>query len=186
MYLLAILHAIVYTEMHANRELGGRTMTDTMTDTKTETAVAINALYSEQELKKDSQVTVRLESGLYEALETQTRVWGFKNISQTVRAILTFYFLPVVYELELKNRSISEHKQFLKEKQEEGFSLEQARANYFTFQVLEYLEFLEQAKVMANHSMQFMESTSDRMNDILKETVNKIEQAMKELEQVTE
>ena len=49
-------------------------MTDTMTDTKTETAVAINALYSEQELKKDSQVSVRLESGLFEALETQTQV----------------------------------------------------------------------------------------------------------------
>ena len=157
-----------------------------MTDTMTETAVAVNALYSEQELKKDSQVSVRLESGLFEALETQTEVWGFKSISQTVRAILTFYFLPVVYELELKNRSISEHKQFLQEKQEEGFSLEQARANYFTFQVLEYLEFLEQAKVMARHSLQFMESTSDKMNGILKETVNKIEQAMKELEQVAE
>jgi len=157
-----------------------------MTETMTETAVTINALYSEQELKKDSQVSVRLESGLFEALETQTQVWGFKNISQTVRAILTFYFLPVVYELELKNRSISEHKQFLQEKQEEGFSLEQARANYFTFQVLEYLEFLEQAKVMARHSLQFMESTSDKMNGILKETVNKIEQAMKELEQVAE
>ena len=157
-----------------------------MTDTMTETAVAVNALYSEQELKKDSQVSVRLESGLFEALETQTEVWGFKSISQTVRAILTFYFLPVVYELELKNRSISEHKEFLKEKQAEGFSLEQARANYFTFQVVEYLEFLEQAKVMARHSLQFMESTSDKMNGILKETVNKIEQAMKELEQVAE
>lgn len=161
-------------------------MTDTMTDTKTETAVAINALYSEQELKKDSQVSVRLESGLFEALETHTQVWGFKNISQTVRAILTFYFLPVVYELELKNRSISEHKEFLKEKQEEGFSLEQARANYFSFQVMEYLEFLEQAMVMAKHSLKFMESTSDKMNSILKETVNKIEQAMKELEQGAE
>ena len=72
-----------------------------MTDKMTETAVAVNALYSEQELKKDSQVSVRLESGLFEALETQTEVWGFKSISQTVRAILTFYFLPVVYELEL-------------------------------------------------------------------------------------
>ena len=124
-----------------------------MTETMIETAVAINALYSEQELKKDSQVSVRLESGLFEALETQTQVWGFKNISQTVRAILTFYFLPVVYELELKNRSISEHKQFLQEKQEEGFSLDQSNANYFTFQVVEYLKFLEQAMVMARQSL---------------------------------
>ncbi len=46
-----------------------------MTDTMTETAVAVNALYSEQELKKDSQVSVRLESGLFEALETQTEVF---------------------------------------------------------------------------------------------------------------
>jgi regulatory protein YycI of two-component signal transduction system YycFG len=167
----------VYTELHAEKS-GGKAMT--------ETAVAVNAVYSEQELKKDSQVSVRLESGLFEALETQTKVWGFKSISQTVRAILTFYFLPVVYELELKNRSISEHKEFLKEKQEEGFSLEQAKANYFTFQVVEYLEFLEQAMVMARHSLKFMESTSDKMNGILRETVNKIEQAMKELEQGAE
>lgn len=160
-------------------------MTETMTETRAQGAVAINALFSEQELNKDSQVSVRMESSLYEALEAQTRQWGFKNVSQTVRAILTFYFLPVVYELELKNRSVSDYKHFLKEKQEEGYSLEQARANYFVFQVVEYLEFLQQAKVMSNHSLQFMESTSDKMNGILKETGNKIEQAIQELKQVT-
>lgn len=35
---------------------------------------AINAIYSEQELNKDSQVSVRMERGLYQALETQTEI----------------------------------------------------------------------------------------------------------------
>jgi len=147
---------------------------------------AVNALYSEQELSKDSQISVRLESGLYKALETQTEVWNFKNVSQTVRAILTFYFLPVAYEFELKNRKVSDFKRFILEKQKEGFSLEQAKENYFLFQTVEYLEFLEQAKVMSNHSLKFMEQATERMSAILKETQSKIEQALKEIEQEQE
>lgn len=144
---------------------------------------AINALYSEQELSKDSQISVRLERGLYKALEAQTEVWSFKNVSQTVRAILTFYFLPVAYEFELKNKQVSDFKEFIQEKQKEGYSLEQARQNYFLFQTVEYLEFLEQAKVMSSHSLKFMEQATERMNSILKETQEKIEQAMREIEQ---
>jgi len=143
---------------------------------------AINALYSEQELNKDSQVSVRMEKGLYKALEAQTEVWGFKNVSQTVRAILTFYFLPVAYEVELKNKSVSDFKRFLQEKQKEGYSLEQAKANYFVFQLVEYLQFLEQAKVMSNHSISFMEKTSGRLNGILHDVQGKIETAMKEIQ----
>lgn len=147
---------------------------------------ALNALYSEQELNKESQISVRLERGLYQALEAQTESFGFKNVSQTVRAILTFYFLPVAYELELKNRSVSDFKRFIEEKQREGYSLEQAKANYFLFQVVEYLQFLEQAKVMANHSIGFMEKATQKMNGILQETESKIEQAIKEIEQEQE
>ena len=142
----------------------------------------INALYSEQELNKDSQVSVRMETGLWKALAEQTKVWGFKNVSQTVRTILTFYFLPVAYEIELKNRSVSDYKKFLLEKQREGYSLEQAQQNYFLFQMTEYLEFLEQAKIMGAHSMRFMEKTTEKLNGIMEETLGKIEQAMKEIQ----
>lgn len=142
-----------------------------------------NSLYSEQELNKDSQVSVRMEQGLYQALEAQTRVWNFKNVSQTVRAILTFYFLPAVYEAELKNRSVSEYKKFILEKQREGYSLEQAKSNYFLFQVVEYLEFLEQALVMSTHSLNFMEKTTDKLNDIMREAEGKIILAMEEIKQ---
>lgn len=150
---------------------------DSLTNT-----VAINALYSEQELSKDSQVSVRIENGLYQALEAQTRVWGFKNVSQTVRAILTFYFLPAMYEHTWKSKKISDFKGFIQEKQKEGFSLEQAKSNYFLFQLVEYLEFLEQAKVMGNHSMGYMEQVSKRLNLIMKEMQGKIEEAMAEIE----
>jgi hypothetical protein len=103
-----------------------------------------------------------------------------------LRAILTFYFLPVAYELELKNKSVSDFKRFIEEKQREGYSLEQAKENYFLFQTVEYLEFLEQAKVMSNHSLRFMERATEKMNGILQETESKIEQAMKEIAQEQE
>ena len=143
---------------------------------------AINAHYSEQELSKDSQVSVRIEAGLYQALELQTKQWGFKNVSQTVRAILTFYFLPAMYEYTWKSKKISDLKGFIKEKQKEGFSLEQAKSNYFMYQMFEYLQFLEQAKVMGNHSMQYMEQVSKKLNTLMKEMQGKIEQAMAEIE----
>lgn len=142
---------------------------------------AINALYSEQELNKESQVSVRMESGLYQALEAQTKAWGFKNVSQTVRAILTFYFLPAIYEHTWKEKKVSDFKGFLVEKQKEGFSLEQAQANYYIFQLVEYLDFLEQAKVMSNHSVQYMEQVTNRLNSIMKEMNSKIEKAIKEI-----
>lgn len=147
---------------------------------------AINAIYSEQELNKDSQVSVRMERGLYQALETQTEIWNFKNVSQTVRAILTFYFLPVMYEYQWKSKKVSDFKNFMEEKQRDGYSLEQAKANYFLFQAVEYLEFLEQAKVMSSHSLRFMERATEKMNSILQETESKIEQAIKEIEQEQE
>ena len=147
---------------------------------------ALNAIYSEQELNKDSQISVRLERGLYQALEAQTERFGFKNVSQTLRAILTFYFLPVAYELELKNKSVSDFKRFIELKQRDGYSLEQAKANYFLFQIVEYLEFLEQAMVMSTHSMQFMEKMTDRLNIILEDIQGKVEQAIKEVEQEQE
>lgn len=143
---------------------------------------AMNALYSEQELNKDSQVSVRMEEGLYNALEMQTKNWGFKNVSQTVRAILTFYFLPVMYEYTWKEKKVSDFKKFMEEKQKEGFSLEQAKANYFIYQTIEYLEFLEQAKVMGNHSMQYMEQVTAKLNTIMQEVEGKIEKAMKEIQ----
>lgn len=158
---------------------------DTMTKEKVweSGTQVINALYSEQELNKDSQVSVRIERGLYQALEAQTEVWHFKNVSQTVRAILTFYFLPVAYEYELKNKSVSDFKNFIEEKRREGFSIEQTRANYFVYQVAEYMQFLEQARVMGKHSIDFMDKTSTKLNKIMAEVEGKLEQAIKEIEQ---
>lgn len=143
---------------------------------------AINAIYSEQELNKESQVSVRMESGLYQALELQTKEWGFKNVSQTVRAILTFYFLPSMYEHTWRKKKVSDFKKFLTDKQRDGFSIEHTQTNYYIYQIIEYLDFLEQAKVMGNHSMQYMEQVTEKLNSIIKEMNSKIEQAMKEIQ----
>ncbi len=136
-----------------------------------------------QDLSKDSQVCVRIESGLYEALKAQTKVFGYESISQTVRTILGFYFLPVVYELELKRKIRSDYKRYLEIQQQGKFSIDAMRVSQFVTQAAEYVQFLEQAKEKSQYSIGFMNQTEKRLNNILAETQEKIGMALKEIEQ---
>ena len=126
-------------------------------------------------------MSVRLDNGLLKALETQTRVWGTKNISSTVRAILSFYFLPVVYQLEWKDKQAVDFKKALHQQQE--LSSEKLRMNYFLKALFEYMNFLEQTKQASRETLQFAEKTEEELNTVIVEMQGKIQQALKELEQ---
>ena len=54
--------------------------------------------------KKSRAVSVRMEEPLFRAIEAQAKVWNEKP-AETVRAILRFYFLPAVYEAEVKEKT---------------------------------------------------------------------------------
>lgn len=145
--------------------------------------VGIIELCLDQDLSRESQISVRIESGLYEALKAQTEIFGYENISQTVRTILGFYFLPVAYELELKRRIGSDYKRYLEAQQQGKFSIEAAWVSQFVAQVAEYLQFIKQAKSKSKHSIEFLEQTEKKLNGILAETQEKISEALKNVVQ---
>jgi len=141
----------------------------------------VTALLEKLEKEKETVLSVRLDKGLLKALETQTRVWGTKNISSTVRAILSFYFLPVVYQLEWKDKQVVDFKKALHQQQE--LSSEKLRMNYFLKALFEYMNFLEQTKQASRETLQFAEKTEEELNTVIVEMQGKIQQALKELEQ---
>lgn len=49
--------------------------------------------------RREKFLSVRLEQALYKALEEQAKEWNL-NISEVVRKVLTFYFLPIALEME--------------------------------------------------------------------------------------
>lgn len=137
------------------------------------------------EQEKESQVSVRMDKGLYQALEAQTRVWKFKNVSQTVRTILSFYFLPAVYEAEWKSKKLQEFKKMIKESREQGFSRENARLNYFLKDVVEYRTFLSQVIKDTQSTLEFVEKAEESLITILSETQEKVLKVIEEIEQET-
>jgi len=56
------------------------------------------------EEKKSRAVSLRMEEPLFRAIEAQAKVWNEKP-AETVRAILRFYFLPAIFEVEAKERT---------------------------------------------------------------------------------
>jgi len=149
--------------------------------TEAEVEKVVSSLRLDKDLSKDSQVTVRIESGLYEALKAQTEIFGYENISQTVRTILGFYFLPVAYEFELKHKMESDLKLYLEAQQQGKFYIEVAWVSQFGTQLAEYLMFLKQAKSKSKHSIEFLEQTEKKLNGIVAEIQEKIGMALKEI-----
>ena len=130
---------------------------------------------------KEFVLSVRLDKGLGRALEEQAKVWGMKSTSTAVRTILSFYFLPAVYQLEWKDKQAVDFKKALHQQQE--LSSEKLRMNYFLKALFEYMNFLEQTKQASRETLQFAEKTEEELNTVIVEMQGKIQQALKELEQ---
>jgi len=130
-----------------------------------------------EELDKESQVSVRIDSDLRNALEVQTQAWKYKNISQTVRTILSFYFLPAVYKLEWKGKDFTKLMQG-----KEKYSSDRIRANYFLKSLVEYMALLEQTKQASREVLSFAEGTEKQLNAIIEEMAGKMQKAIQEVE----
>jgi len=120
---------------------------------------------------KETVLSVRLDKGLLKALETQSRVWGTKNMSSTVRPILSFYFLPVVYQLEWKDKQAKDFKKALHQQNE--LSSEKLRMNYFLKALFEYMNFLEKTKQASKETLLFEEKTEEELNTVIIEMQSK-------------
>ena len=141
----------------------------------------MNALLEKLEKDKEYVLSVRLDKGLVKALEAQSGVWGSKNLSSTVRNILSFYFLPAVYQLEWKDKQAKDFKKALHQQNE--LSSEKLRMNYFLKALFEYMNFLEQTKQASMETLKFVQETEEQLNNTIAEMQVKIQQALKEMEQ---
>jgi len=126
---------------------------------------------------KEFVLSVRLDKGLGRALEEQAKVWGMKSTSTAVRTILSFYFLPAVYQLEWKDKDFGK----LLKKGEE-YSTDRIRANYFLKALVEYMSFLEQTLQASSETLSFVEGTQKNLNAIIEEMTGKMKNVIQEVE----
>lgn len=138
---------------------------------------AMSTLLEELGHDKEFVLSVRLDKGLGRALEEQAKVWGMKSTSTAVRTILSFYFLPVVYQLEWKKKDFSK---IMNSK--EMLSSERMKANYFLKAMLEYMALLEQAKQASTQTLSFASETESKLNAIIEEMTDKMKNAVSEME----
>jgi len=161
-------------------------MTLTDRDLKQAGENTLNSLLEELGHDKEYILSVRLDKGLGKALEEQAKVWGMKSTSTAVRTILSFYFLPAVYQLEWKRKEIQHFKNALLQQKKEGISSEQMKINYFLKALFEYVNFLEQTKKVSEDTLKFAQETQEELNTAIMEMREKIQQALKEMEQSRE
>lgn len=135
----------------------------------------------EQEMSKEKILSVRVPEEFFTALETQAQEWNLSN-SQALRKILSFYFLPVAYELEWKEKKIEELKQFLEEKKRGETSQKFSSYGEFISQVSEYVQFLKRTRERVSVILEFLERNIGKVENILNEFEKNIEQVAKELE----
>lgn len=132
---------------------------------------------------KDKVLSVRLEEALFNLLQAQNETWKQKTVSETVRTILAFHFLPLVYEFEWKNRTPEQFEQYKQEQEKTGLSFELSRYNHFIFEVAEYYRFLVEAISRGNASIEYLEATKEKLETVLKDTKTKLQNIILEQEQ---
>jgi len=129
---------------------------------------------------KDRVLTVRVEPALYSLLESLTEEWSKAGVSDTVRTILSMYFLPAIYEhswKEMKPERVSEN---LKEQKEKGYSLNLTRFNRFVSETLEYLEFLQEAQERGKASLEYIQQVTDKIKTIIAATEQTMQRAVEQ------
>ena len=142
---------------------------------------ALQTLLEKLGQDKEAVVSVRLDTGLLKALEAQAKTWGLKSTGSAMRTILSFYFLPAVYQLEWKDKQAKDFKKALHQQNE--LSSEKLRMNYFLKALFEYMNFLEQTKQASMETLKFVQETEEQLNNTIAEMQVKIQQALKEMEQ---
>ena len=127
---------------------------------------------------KDRVLTVRVEPALYSLLESLTEEWNKAGVSDTVRTILSMYFLPAIYEHSWKELKPERVAQNLQEQKERGYSANLARLNRFVAETLEYLRFLKEAQERGKASLEYIEQVTEKIESIIAETEQTMEKAV--------
>lgn len=135
-------------------------------------------------LTKDKVISVRIEPALFSLLELLTEAWNTLSISNTVRTLLSMFFLPMVYEQEYKHLKIEKLLDYKKEEKEAGLSPELSRFHRVIFELNEYLQFLNEAEQRGKKSMEFIQGKKQEVEGIIEELAEKEKQAQEKLEKI--
>ncbi len=133
---------------------------------------------------KEKVLSLRISENLYNALEAQSSNWKVKSISETVRTILSMYFLPVIYALEWKDRKPEQLAELVSEQRESGYSLELSRFYRFLYELTEYYEFLSEAEENSSLSLKRVQELKDNVESMVQEMSRKLKYAGEEKESV--
>ena len=125
---------------------------------------------------KDKVISIRLEEALFNLLQAQNEIWKQKTVSETVRTILAYHFLPTVYEIELMNR-IPEYEQY------KNTIFEWSKYKDFLFEFNEYYEFILEAISRGKNSIEFLEVVKKKLETTLEELSFKLNGAFLERKQ---
>jgi hypothetical protein len=95
-----------------------------------------------------------MEEPLFRAIEAQAKVWNEKP-AETVRAILRFYFLPAVYEAEVKEKTSA-----------------LLKAELTAERTGEYLNFLLEVLEKIGKVIEFLKPELKRLRELMNEKLN--------------
>jgi len=130
-------------------------------------------MVSALETTKDKILSFRIEEGMYKLLEDLAKELDTETVSKTVRKILYYYLLNVIYEEEWEKVKAEGFEKYIQEVKEAGDKIE----------LLKYKNLLEQL----HEYVQFMRSIIDRMRiteDFFDNEVNKLSEVTRKLENV--
>ena len=129
--------------------------------------------------RKDKVISLRIPEGLYAGLESAGRLWfNDSKVSEVARIILSFYFLPVMYELEVESMKEVMKKSSSEIARKNKMSVAQYRANMFSYNLVDYLEFLEKAHISSTNSLQFIESRREKVEELIKNMTEELEKVL--------
>ena len=115
--------------------------------------------------KKSKAVSVRIEEPLYRAIEAQAKVWNEKP-AETIRTILRFYFLPAIFEVEVKEKTSA-----------------LSQAELTAEKAGEYITFLFEVVEKTGKVLEFLKPELQSLNELMHEKLNEaLEEEGKEAE----
>jgi hypothetical protein len=133
-----------------------------------------NKLFYSGATTKDKVLSVRVEEGLYSLLEELSEDWNSGSVSKTVRTLLLYYFLPMVYEEQWKQVHSEGFEKYVKELMNEGNEIELQKYKNLLHKFSDY------------HSD--MKTIAEKMQvseDFFMEQVEMLEQVAEKLEKVS-
>lgn len=128
--------------------------------------------YSGTTTTKDKVLSVRVEEGLYNLLEELTEDWNSGSVSKTVRTLLLYYFLPVIYEQQWKQVHEENFRNYVQELLETGNEIELQKYRNLLEKVSDYISDMKSIGKNIVASEQFFQNQVD----MLEKTVVKLEE----------